>query len=89
VKHYSIHTEDAYCGLDQAGHFSSMASGIPRRWAALVTNGGSTTRPIRGATGASLTLANVQLDQSGDYSVEVRNQFGTVVTPEARLTIVP
>ena len=47
------------------------------------------SRPIPGATAASLTLSNVQLEQAGDYSVEVRNQFGTVVTPDARLTVVP
>ncbi|MCI0746751.1 MAG: SBBP repeat-containing protein [Verrucomicrobia subdivision 3 bacterium] len=39
------------------------------------------------ATNSSLVLSDVRFDQTGDYSVEVTNQFGAVATPEARLVV--
>jgi hypothetical protein len=47
------------------------------------------SEPLPGATEQTLRLSKVQPAQAGDYSVEIRNKFGTVVTPEARLTVVP
>jgi len=45
------------------------------------------SQPIAGANSVTLTFPGVQAAQAGDYSVEVRNKFGTAVTPEARLSI--
>ena len=45
------------------------------------------SRPISGANSATLTLTEVRASQAGDYSVEVRNKFGAVASPEARLSI--
>jgi len=47
------------------------------------------SKPIAGATSATLTLRAVQSTNAGDYSVEVRDRFGSVVTPEARLMVLP
>lgn len=42
-----------------------------------------------GATGPTLTLANVQTNQSGGYSVIVTNAFGAVTSVVAQLTVLP
>jgi uncharacterized delta-60 repeat protein len=39
------------------------------------------------ATNSSLVMSDVALEQSGHYSVEVNNQFGTTATPEADLLV--
>ncbi|MGH7972113.1 MAG: LamG-like jellyroll fold domain-containing protein, partial [Limisphaerales bacterium] len=39
--------------------------------------------PMMGATSASLVLTNVQRSQAGAYSVEVTNEFGTVISSNA------
>ncbi len=44
---------------------------------------------LQGATGSTLSLANVQLDQSGDYSVEVSNGLNTLTSSVAKLTVLP
>ena len=44
-------------------------------------------RPISGATNSTLMLANVQTNQAGDYSVEVRNAIGETRSPEATLVV--
>jgi len=44
---------------------------------------------LTGATNATLTLADVQLDQSGDYSVLVSNLYGTTNSAAAVLTVNP
>lgn len=44
---------------------------------------------IAGATSTNLLLAAIQSTQSGDYSVEVRNSRGKVVTADARVTVSP
>ena len=44
---------------------------------------------IDGATGAVLTLTNVQLFQAGGYRVSVSNALGTVVSSNAVLTVNP
>ncbi|MFL6333458.1 MAG: immunoglobulin domain-containing protein [Pyrinomonadaceae bacterium] len=43
---------------------------------------------IAGANGPSLTLANVQLSNAGDYSVEVSNDAGVATSDPATLTVV-
>jgi alpha-tubulin suppressor-like RCC1 family protein len=44
---------------------------------------------LPGATNAALSLTNLQLLQSGDYSVAVSNVWGGVVSSPAQLTVVP
>ena len=41
------------------------------------------------ATNATLSLTNVQVAQTGDYSVIASNSFGLSASPNARLTVVP
>ncbi|HEX7312672.1 MAG TPA: immunoglobulin domain-containing protein [Pyrinomonadaceae bacterium] len=43
---------------------------------------------IAGANGPGLTLANVQLSDAGDYSVEVSNDAGVATSDPATLTVV-
>lgn len=43
---------------------------------------------IGGATNATLTLSNVQLNAAGDYSVTVTNQYGKVNSATNHLTVV-
>ncbi len=47
------------------------------------------TTPIAGATGTTLTLANVQTSQAGNYSVIVSNSVGFTVSSNAVLTVTP
>jgi hypothetical protein len=44
---------------------------------------------IPGATGASLTLPAVVMDQAGGYDVKVSNAAGSVITAPARLVVKP
>ena len=44
---------------------------------------------IDGATNAFLLLPNVQPDQAGDYSVEITNEFGSIMSSNAVLTVEP
>jgi hypothetical protein len=46
------------------------------------------TNAITGATNADLQLANLQLSQSGTYTVVVTNTFGAVTSPAATLTVI-
>jgi hypothetical protein len=48
----------------------------------------NSTNAIAGATNADLCLANLQLSQSGTYTVVVTNTFGAVTSPAATLTVV-
>ncbi len=43
--------------------------------------------PVSGATSATLTLANVQKNDEGDYALRVTNSSGTVTSAAARLTV--
>jgi hypothetical protein len=45
--------------------------------------------PIAGATQSSLTLGNVGAADAAEYSVEITNAFGSVVSANARLTVNP
>src|SRR5262249_14217333 len=42
---------------------------------------------LSGATGATLTLNNLQKTDEADYSVKVSNEAGMVTSPEAHLTV--
>ena len=44
---------------------------------------------VTGATGTALTLTDVQLSQSGSYSLVVSNAYGTVTSSNAVLTVNP
>jgi alpha-tubulin suppressor-like RCC1 family protein len=52
------------------------------RWQFFGTN-------LPSATNASLTLTNLQLDQTGPYSVTVSNPWGTVASVTGQLTVAP
>jgi hypothetical protein len=63
--------------------FAVTAAGTPQlryQWRLNGTN-------IAGATGTSLTLANVQASSAGSYSVRVANAFGLVISSNAVLTV--
>jgi len=47
------------------------------------------TIPILGATNSSLVLSNLTVDLSGSYAVTVSNRVGAVISPVARLTVMP
>ena len=62
--------------------FSVTASGYPPLAYQWVFNA---TNPLAGATNPVLTLTNIQLAQSGAYTVVVTNQFGAVTSSPAIL----
>jgi hypothetical protein len=65
--------------------FSVIASGSPvlrYQWNFNGTN-------IAGATNTSLTLTNVQLNQAGSYAVLVTNNYGSILSSNATLTVNP
>jgi len=65
--------------------FSVTASGIPPlsfQWNFNGTN-------ISGATNTSLTLTNVQFNQAGNYAVLVTNAYGSILSSNAVLTVLP
>ncbi len=64
--------------------FGVTASGSPvfnYQWKFQGTN-------LTGATNASLSLTNVQFSQAGNYSVQVTNAFGSVLSSNAVLTVI-
>jgi len=72
-------------------NFNVTASGAPPlgyQWrfnGANLSNGGG----VSGATSANLTLANVQVDQAGSYSVVVSNASGSITSSNAILAVFP
>jgi hypothetical protein len=64
-------------------NLSVTATGTALRyqWRANGTN-------IVDATNATLTLANIQVTQAGDYRVAVLNEFGGVVSSNAHITVI-
>ena len=63
--------------------FNVMASGtlpLSYQWSFNGTN-------IAGATGTTLTLTNVQLNQAGNYAVLVTNAYGSILSSNAVLTV--
>jgi sugar lactone lactonase YvrE len=63
--------------------FSVTASGQPAPRYQWYFNGTA----ISGATGSSLSLADVQSSAAGDYTVKVSNNSGSVVSTKATLTV--
>ncbi len=63
-------------------NFSVTASGtgLVYQWTFDATN-------LVGETNATLTLTNVQLDQAGDYAVDITNAGGSVLSSNAVLTV--
>jgi hypothetical protein len=64
--------------------FTVSASGSPPLKYQWRFNG----NPITGATKSSLTLNDVQTNQSGNYSVVVSNAFGDATSADATLTVI-
>jgi hypothetical protein len=68
-----------------AATFTVTATGTPPlryQWRFGGTN-------LTGATGASLSLTNVQLAQAGTYAVQITNAYGSINSANAILTITP
>src|SRR5262249_28430416 len=71
-------------GVGANVNFQVGASGsgpLAYQWTMIGTN-------IVGATNPSLTLANVQLADSGSYAVQVTNAYGSITSTDAVLTVV-
>ncbi|HWX23132.1 MAG TPA: LamG-like jellyroll fold domain-containing protein, partial [Candidatus Binatia bacterium] len=66
--------------------FTALAAGSPTLGYQWLFNG---TNVIPGATSTSLTLANVSLAQAGNYSIQVTNAFGSALSSNALLTVLP
>jgi hypothetical protein len=66
--------------------FSIAATGAPPLKYQWFLN--DTNNPIVGATDNSLTLGNLQLDQAGNYFVQVTNAYGATLSSNAALVIV-
>jgi hypothetical protein len=64
--------------------FTVTASGTPTLNYQWNFNGAN----INGATGATLTLTNVQLAQAGNYAVLVTNNYGSLLSSNAVLTVI-
>ena len=60
---------------------SSLTFALGYQWSYNETN-------ILGATNSSLTLTNVQSDQTGNYAVQITNFFGSTLSSNAVLTVV-
>lgn len=67
----------------ESAQFSVAATGAAPLFYQWLFNGS----PIAGATNTTLTLANVQPGQAGNYSAVVFNQAGSIVSSAARLTV--
>jgi hypothetical protein len=63
--------------------FTVTAAGTPQLRYQWYWNGTN----IAGATSASLTLVNVQVNNAGSYSVRVINDFGSVISSDAMLAV--
>ena len=69
-----------------AATFTATAAGAPPlnyQWFFNDTN-----NPVSGATSSSLTLTNLQLNQGGNYFVEVTNLYGAIFSSNALLTVI-
>lgn len=65
--------------------FSVSAIGAPVLWYQWRFNGGS----IAGATNSSFSIATAQLADAGSYSVLVSNAYGSLLSSNATLTVLP
>jgi len=76
--------------VNEAAVFTVLAIGTPNpvyQWRFKGTNSGSSTTNISGATNTSHTIANVQTNHAGDYSVVVTNSSGSKTSTVATLFI--
>ena len=83
----SIATEpnDQTVVVGGTANFSVTATGsspLSYRWSFGGTN-------IAGATNASLILTNVQLNQAGNYAATITNLYGSILSSNAVLTVIP
>jgi Immunoglobulin I-set domain/Immunoglobulin domain len=69
--------------VDQAALFSITAAGTPPLTYAWQFNGTN----LSGASATSLTITNTQLAQAGSYQVVVANDYGSVTSSPAKLTV--
>jgi hypothetical protein len=69
--------------------FNVVAAGDPPLSYQWLFKGFNTFVRLMGETNASLTLANVQLTNAGNYSVRVSNPAGSIVSSNALLTVIP
>lgn len=70
---------------DRPASFTVTASGMPPLTYQWRRDG----LDLPGKTNRTLTLSSAKPEDEGDYAVEVRNPGGTVVSPAARLVVVP
>jgi hypothetical protein len=63
--------------------FSVIAAGMPRPWYQWRRDGTN----IPGQTSSKLSVANVQLDDAGEYQVVVSNYFGSLLSRKAVLRV--
>ncbi len=79
----NVQPQDRTVFVGQSAAFTISVSGYPLnyQWTFNGTN-------ISGATDSSLTLTNVQLDQAGNYAVQVMNSLGSVISSNAVLAVV-
>lgn len=71
--------------LNRSSSFSVTATGVPPMTYQWRRDGVD----LPGRTNRTLTISSAQPADEGDYTVEVRNPGGTVVSPPARLAVVP
>jgi hypothetical protein len=65
--------------------FTVAAAGAPP----LIYQWQKGSAPITGATGASLVLTNLQATDAGNYSVVITNDYGSITSSNAYLTVNP
>jgi hypothetical protein len=81
----SIKPADQPVFIGDTATFSVTASGTPQLSYQWKFNGTNLSR----ATNTSLTLTNVQLNQTGNYAVLVTNFYGSILSSNAVLTVNP
>jgi hypothetical protein len=81
----TAHPTNATVSLDSPATFYVVAMGAPTLRYQWRFNG----NPIPGATASSHTVAIAQLTNAGNYSVMVTNGYGTALSSNAALTVLP
>lgn len=78
-------TASAFVG-EQITFTASFTSSQPMSYQWLAVNSGA-TNVIAGATNATLTITNLQVNNSGAYYLQASNSFGTVACAPGALTV--
>jgi hypothetical protein len=65
---------------------AATGSGLTYQW---MKGQGTNKVPLAGATSASLSLASARVEDSGYYSVDVKNSVGTVSSIGAKISVLP